>query len=178
MAVKSREVVATLGSIVKVVGLRGELKLLPGPDFWPGALDATQLDLVSKDDARINVHIERYRAKRSTYILKFVEFDSIDDVESLVGSRLDISIEFITEGNAPSELKPFQVIGAEVRLEDGERIGVVVDMLIGPVQNCLIVETDGHRIAVPVVDEVLIDKDLENGVIVINPPEGLLDLRW
>jgi 16S rRNA processing protein RimM len=175
---KSKAAVATLGSIVKVVGLKGELKLLPGPDFWPGALKAGQLDLISVDDERTNVHIEKFRSKGGTYILKFVEFDSIDDAERLVGSRLDVSTESVSESDAPSELKPFQVIGAEVRSIDGRSIGVVTDMLIGPAQNCLIVETSGHRVAVPVVDEVLVDKDLEKGVLVINPPEGLLDLQW
>ena len=35
----------TLGTIVKAVGLKGEVKLLPGPDFWIEAFDAGGLDV-------------------------------------------------------------------------------------------------------------------------------------
>ena len=54
---------AILGSIVKAVGLKGELKLLPSPDFWAGALDLDGLDLVSVEDVHLEVRIEKYRPK-------------------------------------------------------------------------------------------------------------------
>jgi len=169
--------IATLGSIVKAVGLKGELKLLPSPDFWIEALALDGLDLVSADDHR-TVRVVKYRPKGNTYIVKFNGFESRDDAEAAIGSRLDISIDSLTEAEMPGELKPFQVMGAEVRFKNGDRAGTVVDMLIGPAQRCLIVETEKGRRAVPVVSEVVIGTDLENGVIVIDPPEGLLDIEW
>jgi 16S rRNA processing protein RimM len=168
----------TLGSIVKAVGLKGELKLLPGPDFWTEALALEGLDLVSADDDHRSVHVERFRPKGNTYIVKFTGIESRDDAEPVIGSRLDVSTDSLTEAELPEEIKPFQVMGAEVRLRNGERAGTVVDMLIGPAQRCLIVETDNGRRAVPMVPELVIETDLEGGVIVIDPPEGLFDLEW
>ena len=169
---------ATLGSIVKAVGLKGELKLLPGPDFWTEALGLDGLDLVSADDARRHVKVERFRPKGNTYIVKFTGIESRDDAEPVIGSRLDVATDSLTEEQLPGELKPFQVMGAEVRLKDGQPAGKVVDMLIGPAQRCLIVETVEGRRAVPVVPEVVVETDLEAGIIVIDPPEGLLDIEW
>jgi 16S rRNA processing protein RimM len=169
---------ATIGSIVKAVGLKGELKLLPGPDFWTGALSLERLDLVSDDGARLEVSVERYRPKGNTYIIKFTGIESRDDAEPVIGYRLDVDTGSLADDELPPELKPFQVMGAEVRLKSGETAGRVVDMLIGPAQRCLIVETGEGRRAVPVVPEVVVETDLEEGVIVIDPPDGLLDIEW
>jgi len=169
---------ATLGSIVKAVGLKGELKLLPGPDFWTGALALDGLDLVSGEDVHRRVQVERYRPKGNTYIIKFTGIESRDDAEPVIGSRLDVPTGSLSDAQLPEELKPFQVMGAEVRLASGETAGTVVDMLIGPAQMCLIVETEHGRRAVPVVPEVVLETDIENGVIVIDPPDGLLDIEW
>ncbi len=171
-------VTATLGGIVKAVGLKGEVKLLPSPDFWTEALALDGLDLVSADDDHRTVRVEKYRPKGNTYVIKLSGLESRDDAESVIGSRLDVSIGSLAEAEMPGELKPFQVMGAEVRLKNGDRAGTVVDMLIGPGQRCLIVETEKGRRAVPVVPEVVIETDLEGGVIVIDPPEGLLDIEW
>jgi len=42
----------------------------------------------------------------------------------------------------------------------------------------LVVEKDGERYLVPNVPEVVCSIDLDRCVIEIDPPEGLLDLRW
>lgn len=169
---------ATLGSIVKTVGLKGEMKLLPGPDFWTGALDAGELDLVSRDRTQRRVRVERYRSKGNTYILKLSGVESIDEAQPLVGSRLDISDEAMSAADSPLQPLPFQVMEASVRLRDGTVVGSVVDMLIGPVQRCLIVDDGNHRIPIPVVPELVVSIDLEEGIVVIDPPEGLLELEW
>ena len=136
------------------------------------------LDLVSADDDHRGVQVERYRPKGNTYVIKLSGIESRDDAEPVIGSRLEVSTGSLTEAELPDELKPFQVMGAEVRLKNGDRAGTVVDMLIGPAQRCLIVEMNNGRRAVPVVPEVVLEIDLECGVIVIDPPEGLLDIEW
>jgi 16S rRNA processing protein RimM len=168
----------TLGSIVKAVGLKGELKLLPGPDFWTEALGFEGLELVSVDEDHRTVQVEKFRPKGNTFIIKLTGIETRDEAEPVIGSRLDIPTDSLSEDQLPGEIKPFQVMGAEVRSMNGERIGTVVDMLIGPVQRCLIIETEKGRTAVPVVPEVVIETDIEGGIIVIDPPEGLLDLEW
>ena len=66
----------------------------------------------------------------------------------------------------------------EARLPDGTVIGYVVDLLLGQDQQCLIVERDGERLLVPNVPDVVVSIDLPGGFMVLDPPEGLLDLRW
>ena len=168
----------TIGSIVKAVGLKGEVKLLPGPDFWPGALHAPKLDLVSSDGTHRSVQIEKMRAKGRTFILKLSGVEGIDEAESVVGSGLVVSLEGLNSEQMPETLLPCQLIALEVRLQNGEVVGRVVDLLLGPDQQCLIVERAQERFLVPNVPDMVVQIDLPGGFIVLNPPEGLLDLRW
>ncbi len=168
----------SLGDIVNTVGLKGEVKLLPSRDFWEGVLKASEFDLVSKGGARRKVRIERYRGKRNVFILKFSGIDDIDNAESIVGSALEVLVESLDRAYLPRELRPFQVLEADVFLKDGTFAGKVVDILDGTQQDCLVVEKEGERFLVPIVPELVSSIDLDNRVIEIDPPEGLLDLRW
>jgi 16S rRNA processing protein RimM len=169
---------AILGDIVKAVGLKGEVKLLPGPDFWSGALAATRLELVSRDDVRKVVTVERSRIKGNTYVLKLSGIENRDDAELAVGQELQVSMADVPEEDFPEALMPFQAVDAEVYLKDGTLLGTVVDMLLGPQQDCLIVEKDGERFIIPNVPEVVLSFDPGKGRFEIDPPEGLLELRY
>ncbi len=168
---------ADLGTIVKAVGRRGEVKLLPSPDFWPEALEARTLNLLSEKGVRV-VHVDGFRPKGNTYILKMAGIETIDEAESIVGSTLNVSLDALDESTLPRQVMPFQLMDRAVSLSDGTPVGTVVDMLLGPVQRCLIVKKGGERFLIPDTPGVIVNIEDEDGAIVIDPPEGLLDLRW
>lgn len=168
----------TIGSIVKAVGLKGEVKLLPGADFWPGALHAPSLDLVSREGLHRRVRIEKMRAKGRTFILKLSGVEGIDEAESVVGCELVVSLEGLDTEQMPGAPLPCQLMDLEVRMPNGDVVGRIADLLLGPDQQCLIVERAGERLLVPNVPDVVVRIDLPGGFIVLDPPEGLLDLRW
>ncbi len=170
--------IVLLGKIVKTVGLKGEIKLLPSPDFWPGTLGVNGLVLVSPKGVSRQVNIDRKRPKGNTFVIKLSGIDTIDEAEKHVGSTLEVSMDKIGDASAPDKLLPFQAIGAEVRLPGGEVVGTVTDMLLGPGQDCLIVERDAEQLIIPNVPEVVVNVDVEKKIIEIDPPDGLLDLRW
>jgi len=167
-----------IGSIVKAVGLKGEVKLLPGPDFWAGALQASGVDLVSKEGGRRRVDIEKTRAKGRTFILKLSGLDDRDEAESVVGDEIIVSLDGLDAKLMPETPLPCQLMDLEARLPDGEVVGRVVDLLLGPDQQCLIVERGSERFLVPNVPDVIVRIDLPGGFFVFDPPEGLLDLHW
>ncbi|MDD4856709.1 MAG: ribosome maturation factor RimM [Candidatus Krumholzibacteria bacterium] len=169
---------AILGTIVKIVGLKGEVKLLPAPDFWLNALAADALDVVGQTGERRTVHVARRRPKGETFILKFDGIDTAEAAERLIGSSLEVSLEALGGATPPDELLPCQLIGLDVALRDGTPFGVVVDMLLGSAQDCLVIEKDAERYLVPYVPDIVRKISIEDGMIEIDPPEGLLDLRW
>jgi 16S rRNA processing protein RimM len=169
---------AILGTIVKAVGLKGEVKLLPSPDFWPNALAADALDVVDGEGERRTVHVARSRPKGGTFVLKLEGLDTVDAAEKLIGATLEISLDALSGTLPPDEPLPCQLIGLDVALSDGTPFGVVVDMLLGSAQDCLIIEKDAERYLVPYVPDLVRKVSIEEGIIEIDPPEGLLDLRW
>jgi len=169
---------AHLGMIVKTVGLKGEVKLNPGPDFWPEALDADALSFVRDEELERSVRVVSYRPSGGAFVLRIEGIESIDTAKALVGGSLELPLEKLGEVPLPDEALPFQFMGLTVRLADGSTLGVVVDMLLGPAQDCLIVEREGERYLVPNVPGLVRRADLDAGFIEIDPPEGLLDLRW
>ena len=169
---------AILGTIVKAVGLKGEVKLLPAPDFWLNALKAEALDVLSDETVPRTVHVARWRPKGQTYILKLDGIDTIEAAEPLIGSSLGLSLDALGGSLLPDELLPCQLIGLDVVLKSGAPFGVVVDVLLGAAQSCLIIEHEGERHLVPHVPDLVRKVSIEEGIIEIDPPEGLLDLRW
>lgn len=169
---------AILGAIVKTVGLKGEVKLNPGPDFWPDALGATLLDVVFDDAVERTVHVTGYRPSGHAFVLRLEGIETIEKAQPLVGRSLAIALDAMGDVAPPERALPCQFIGLTVRLADGATLGTVVDLLLGPSQDCLIVERDGERYLVPNVPGLIRRQDLDEGFIEIDPPEGLLDLRW
>jgi 16S rRNA processing protein RimM len=168
----------TIGRIVKPVGLKGEVKLLPSPDFWPQALETPELDLVSRGGVRRTVQVDSVRPKGGTFILRLSGVDGITAAEEAVGSDLVVIMSRVDEGKMPQEPLPCQLVGLEVHLPDGSVAGEVVDLLLGSQQDCLIIEAGSDRYLVPKVPEMITEIDLAGGYLVIDPPKGLRDLKW
>jgi len=169
---------AFLGTIVNTVGLRGEVRLNPGPDFWKGALDAANVDIVSAEGERRSMHVDSFRKAGHTYALRLGGVSTIEAAEGMVGSRVEVPLDGVSAADRPSGTLPCELIGLTVRLPGGTVLGTVIDLLMGPSQNCLIVEREGERFLVPDAPGIVKEIDIPGGAIEIDPPDGLLDLRW
>jgi len=61
-------------------------------------------------------------------------------------------------------------------LEKGDLVGAVTEIVKLPGQDLLSIERNGKEVLVPMVSAIIISIDVEKKKIVINPPEGLLDV--
>jgi len=76
----------------------------------------------------------------------------------------------------PEEYYDHQLIGLDVVLADGARVGELASVLHLPAQDLLAVKRDdGTEVLVPFVHEIVPEVDLELRRIVLTPPRGLLD---
>jgi 16S rRNA processing protein RimM len=71
----------------------------------------------------------------------------------------------------------FQLVGCAVVAVDGTAIGTVKDVL--PIQgnDVLEVVSQGREILVPFTEEICVEVNLERREIVVDPPEGLLEIN-
>jgi 16S rRNA processing protein RimM len=71
---------------------------------------------------------------------------------------------------------PWEMAGAVVETRDGRRVGEFVGVDDNSAQPLWIVTDQGREHLVPAVPEIVVDVNVAERRIVIDPPEGLLDL--
>jgi len=106
-------------------------------------------------------------------IFKFQGVDSISDAEKLAGA--DVAIPFEQRAELPDdEVYQSDLIGCEVIDATGRRLGVVTDFQ--ETGGTPLIQV-GPDLLIPFANSICIKIDLENRQIVVDPPDGLLDLN-
>ena len=90
--------------------------------------------------------------------------------DQLISSDVDLGLL------APGEYHFQQLIGCEVFQQNGELIGTVDEILKSPGQDLLSVSRAAGRVLIPMVKQIIIEIDVLAKKIIVNPPEGLLDV--
>ncbi len=90
--------------------------------------------------------------------------------DQLISSDVDLGLL------APGEYHFQQLIGCEVFQQSGELIGIVDEILKSPGQDLLSVSRAAGRVLIPMVKQIIIEIDVLAKKIIVNPPEGLLDV--
>ena len=70
-----------------------------------------------------------------------------------------------------------QIIGLQVRTTQGELLGNITDVLTGKSNDNYIVQGAKGEILIPAIEDVVQSIDLDQGIMTIEPIEGLLDLN-
>ena len=153
-------VLLEVGRVGKAHGLRGEVHVVAVTNvaerFAPGS------QLVVGDRPAV---VRSSRPAGSGFVVRFDGVDDRNSAEALRGAI--VRAEAIDAGD--DELFAHDLIGAEVRDRAGARIGAVESVQANPAHDLLVLE-DGTLIpAVFVVEQ-------SPGVVIVDLPEGLLDL--
>lgn len=90
--------------------------------------------------------------------------------DQLISSQVDLS------ALAPGEYHYQQLIGCQVYLQNNELVGQVSEVVKLPGQDLLSVAKNGSQVLIPMVKQIIISIDVLAKKIVVNPPEGLLDV--
>lgn len=164
-----------IGVITTTHGIRGEVKVFPTTDDARRFDDCDEVILVTKRE-QIPLHVERVKYFKNIVILKFKEFDDINQVEQF--RKCDL---MVTRENAvPLEEGEYficDIIGAEVVEENGEPIGTVKDVMETGANNVFVIEMpEGREVLFPSIPQCIKQVDVENKKVVAHIMPGLLDL--
>lgn len=162
------------GVITTTHGIRGEVKVFPTTDDVHRFED---LDSVLLDTGReyMELEIENVKYFKQYAILKFKGIDNINDIEKYKGRSL-----YVTRDQAiPLEADEYYIadlIGLDIYLENGERFGVLKDVMETGANDVYIVETEeGKEVLIPAIHECVLDIDVEENRMEIHLMDGLLD---
>ena len=164
---------ATIGKVVALFGLQGELKVLSMTDI-PDRF--AELEAVYIAPAHIRHRIASVRPyKGDMVILKLAGIDDANAAEALRNANLDIP------GNELAKLPPdsyyqHDILGLNVLKMDGKLIGRIVDILPTGGNDVYVVKTpSGGQVLIPAIKPVIKQIDLLRHVMYIEPIKGLLD---
>jgi 16S rRNA processing protein RimM len=172
-----------VGRVGRPHGIRGELVVgvrTDEPDlrFAVGAtMDAASSadDDVVPDGARLRVAATRWHSGQ--LLVAFAGITDRTAASELTGSWLSVDSSQLPAPASPDEFRDHELIGLSVRTSGGEAVGVVTDVLHYG-QDLLVVQRPagaGPECLVPFVRAIVPEVDVAAGVLVIDPPPGLID---
>lgn len=163
-----------IANIVRTRGLKGEVVadiLTDFPERFEGLEDVTA---VRESGERFALKIEKFWFHNGRVILKFSDFDSIEDGETLRNTEICVPESEAVELEA-DEYFDWELAGCIVETIDGENIGNVRELMRTGGTELLVVEGEAKEFLIPFANEICVDVDIENKLIKIDPPEGLLE---
>ena len=132
------EDILRVGVITTTHGLRGEVKVFPTTDD-PKRFKKLKEVLLDTGKERRKLQVESVRFQKNLVILKFKEFNNINDVEQY--KKCDL---YVSRKNAvkleENENFIVDLIGLHVVLEDGTEFGIMKDVLQTGANDVYIVE--------------------------------------
>ncbi|RZQ64797.1 ribosome maturation factor RimM [Amycolatopsis suaedae] len=166
-----------VGRVAKAHGVRGELSVdlrtdLPEERFAAGAA----LTARTRDgrDHRLTVTAAREHSGR--LLVRFDEVVTRDVAETLRGALLLGDTSELPPIDDPDEFYDHQLEGLRAELADGTEVGTVREVVHSPGGELLSLDRNGAEVLVPFVRAIVPQVDLAGGRVVLDPPEGLLDV--
>ena len=168
----------TVGKIVGVQGLQGELRVNPASDF-PERFTVPGPRWVSRKGSpprEVQLKTGRQLPGKSLFVVRLDSINSRDAAEALVGSDWMVPASDRPQ-LAEGEFHLMDLVGLEARLTtDGEPVGTVTDLISGGNDLLEIKRSDGSTLLIPFVEAIVPEVHLNDGWLLLTPPPGLMDL--
>ena len=162
-----------VGKITRPHGVRGLLKIFPYGETL-SVLSAGETLYVRSATGTIPVTVASLKPQGRLWIARMEESTSVETARSLAGGELLLPEDRLPPAGE-GEYYHYQLIGLNVETKDGERVGVLKGILEAGGNDVYALDRDGREVLIPAVEEIVLRVDLENGRMIVDPPEGLID---
>ena len=165
-----------VGVITSTHGIRGEVKVFPTTDD-PKRFKKLKKCIITGKRENVEVEVSSVKFFKQYVILKFKEFDNINDVEQYVKRDLMVTRENAVEC-APGEYFICDLIGFDVITDEGNVIGKLTDVLETGANNVYeVTAQNGKTILIPVIEQCILEHDMEKRMVKVHLLPGLLDIN-
>lgn len=163
-----------VGVITNSHGIKGEVKVFPTTDDIK-RFDYLEEAVIDTGKEYINVNVTGVKYFKNMVILKFKQYDNINDILKFKGLDLLVSREnAIPLGE--DEHFIVDLIGCNVVDEEKNYIGELVDVMETGANGVYVVKTpEGREVLFPVIEQCVLNKDIENKTITVYVMKGLMD---
>jgi len=159
--------------IVRPRGLKGEVVAELLTDFPERFEELASVTAVMPDKSRRELTIEGHWFQRGRIILTLSGVATVERAEELRGAEICV-VETDAVELEEDEFYDWQLEGCRVETLEGDEIGTVRELMRTGGTEILVV--DGKReFLIPFAKAICTEVDIENKLILIDPPEGLLE---
>ena len=165
-----------VGVITSTHGIRGEVKVFPTTDDPKRFLDLEEIILDTGKEKK-TLSIQYVKFFKNMVILKFKEFDNINDVE--IYRQKDL---YVTREQAvPLEKNEYfiaDLIGLKAVSDEGEGLGEIADVLQTAANDIYVIKKQGTSdLLVPAVKECVLSVDIAGGMVTLHLLPGLREVN-
>ena len=161
-----------IGTIVGIWGNKGEVKYRPEGAPPEGPLGTVYIQVGGREEEFL---VEAVRPAGAGTRIKLRGIDTMDAAERLRGCPV-LAPEASLAPAGPDTYYLYQLAGCRVTALDGRELGTVRDVWTIPGNDQLVVERDGREILIPLTRAICREVDVAGKRIVVEVPDGLLDL--
>ena len=109
------------------------------------------------------------------FLLTLKKFDNVDQVMHLVGRELYVTPEQLPQ-LPDGEYYWRDLVGLRVITEQGETLGTLAEIIATGSNDVYVVQGGDREYLIPALEDVVREINLNEGIMKVSPPEGLLDL--
>ncbi|TQM31414.1 ribosome maturation factor RimM [Nocardia bhagyanarayanae] len=168
-----------VGRVAKSHGVRGELVVEVRTDEPEErfAVGATLRGRLPRSSEVRDFTVESAREHSGRLLVFLAGIADRTAADALRGTLFVVDSEDLPPSDDPDEFYDHELEGLTVQLTDGSVVGTVTEVLHSAAGELLSVRAadDGREILIPFVTAIVPTVSLADGLVVIDPPEGLLD---
>ena len=163
-----------VGVITQTHGLKGEVKVFPTTDD-PKRFEELKTVLLDTGKEMLSMEIISVRYQKNLVLLKFKGYEDINLIEKYKKCALCVP----REQAAPLEENEYYIadlIGLETRLESGEVLGTVKDVMTSAANDVYVISLGGKKeVLVPAIKQCVKEIHVEEGYIVVHLLDGMME---
>jgi len=164
-----------LGKIAKKFSFKGEVLIYLDTDE-PELYENMESVFVEFNKDLIPFFIENSALHKNDFLrVKFEDIDSEEDADKMIGAEIYLPLNMLPklDGN---KFYFHEVIGFEVEDQRLGFIGEIVSINDTTAQPLFEILFDGKEILIPMIDDFIVEVNRNEKKIILNTPEGLVDL--
>lgn len=164
-----------LGKIIATHGVKGQLRvfLFSGEFSSIAGLDTVMVKAPNRGMEIFEVAAAARHGKKVLLTLK--NYDNVNQVLHLVGCELYVERDQLPE-LPEGEYYWRDLVGLRVVTDQGEMLGTLTEIIATGSNDVYVVQGREREYLIPALEEVVLEVNLDDGVMKVSPPEGLFDL--
>jgi 16S rRNA processing protein RimM len=161
-----------IGKVAKAHGLKGHLKVIPYGDTLSSLAIGEKVTAFLSDGTSLQLSTLEVRPHQKAFLLLSREISTVEEARNLVGAELCVP-ESRLPPTGSDEFYWYQLIGLEVLSTDGQKLGILEEIIETGSNDVYVVRQGGEEILVPAVQEVVLEVDLQRRLMIVDLPETL-----